>query len=202
MKQYDLMINGKLYNCGDQELVSMRKNASKLCYDFNHTPYSENGIRSMIIEELFNQVGENPNIHTTFRCDYGNNINIGNNFFANYDCIIIDVAKVTIGNNVMFAPRVCLYTAGHPIDNVIRNQHLEYGLPIVIEDNVWVGGNVVINPGVTIGKNSIIGSGAVITHDIPENVVAVGNPCKVLRSITQEDKIFWNNKREEYLSLI
>jgi maltose O-acetyltransferase len=102
----------------------------------------------------------------------------------------------------MFAPRVCLYTAGHPIDNVIRNQHLEYGLPIVIEDNVWVGGNVVINPGVTIGKNSIIGSGAVITHDIPENVVAVGNPCKVLRSITQEDKIFWNNKREEYLSLI
>lgn len=201
MKEYELMINGKLYNCSDPELKEIRKKAAKLCFDFNHTPLNENGIRTMILDELFNKVGENVNIHTTFKCDYGTNINIGDNFFANYDCIIIDVALVSIGNNVMFAPRVCLYTASHPIDPIIRNESLEYGLPIVIKDNVWIGGNVVINPGVTIGENTVIGSGSIVTHDIPDNVVAVGNPCKVLRKIGEEDRIYWNSKKSEYLLL-
>ena len=116
------------------------------------------------------------------------------NFYANYNCIILDCAKVVIGNNVFIAPNVSIFTAGHPLHSAIRNQELEYAFPITIGNNVWIGGNVVINPGITIGDNSVIGSGSVVTKNISANTIAAGNPCKVLRQITEEDKLFYFKK--------
>lgn len=133
-----------------------------------------------------------------FYTDYGCNTEVGDNFYTNYECIILDIANVKIGNNVLFGPRVGLYTAGHPIDAVVRNEALEYGKPITIGDNVWVGGNVVVNPGVTIGNNVVIGSGAIVTKDIPDNVIAVGNPCRVLRKINADDKKYWELEKQKY----
>lgn len=129
-----------------------------------------------------------------FRCDYGYNIEIGENFYSNYNCTILDCAKVTIGNNVLFAPNVSLFTAGHPIDATLRAQEYEYAFPITIGNDVWIGGNTVINPGVTIGSNVVIGSGSVITKDIPSNCIAAGNPCRVIRDITEEDKQYYYKK--------
>ena len=131
-----------------------------------------------------------------FRCDYGWNIEIGENFFANYNLTILDVGKVTIGNNVMMGPNVSIYAAGHPIHPETRNTGYEHGLPITIGDNVWIGGNVVILPGVTIGNNVVIGAGSVVSKDIPDDVIAVGSPCKVAREITEEDKKYYYGKTE------
>jgi maltose O-acetyltransferase len=150
------------------------------------------------LQKLFEKTGENLYIEPPFRCDYGYNISIGENFYANFDCIILDVCKVKIGNNAFFGPRVSIYTAAHPIDADVRNEMLEYAKPVTIGNNVWICGNVTINPGVNIGNNAVIGSGSVVTKDIADNVIAAGNPCKELRQITAEDKNYWNKKREEY----
>lgn len=123
-----------------------------------------------------------------FHCDYGYNIEIGENFFANYNCVILDGAKVTFGDNVFIAPNCSFYTAGHPIDVLQRNQGLEYALPIKIGNNVWIGGNVTVLPGVTIGDNTVIGAGSLVNKDIPSNVVAAGNPCRVIREITENNQ--------------
>lgn len=147
---------------------------------------------------MFGKVGENICINKPFRCDYGINIEIGDNFYANFDCIILDVNKVIIGNNVLFAPRVSIYTAGHPIDKDVRNKMLEFGKQVIIGNDVWIGGNVIINPGVKIGNNVVIGSGSVVVKDIPSNVVAAGNPCKVIREITDLDKEYWSKLNDEY----
>jgi len=136
-----------------------------------------------LIRRILGKAGGNIHIEAPFRCDYGWNIEVGNNFYANYNCIILDVGKVVIGDNVMFAPNVSILTAGHPIHPTPRNSGYEYGIPITIGDNVWIGGNVVVNPGVTIGNNTVIGSGSIVTKNIPDNVVAVGNPCQVVRQI-------------------
>ena len=130
------------------------------------------------------------------------NISVGENFYANYGCVIIDVCKVKIGDNVMLGPNVGIYTAGHPIDAEVRNSGLEFGKPITIGDNVWIGGSSVVNPGVSIGDCVVIGSGSVVTKDIPDNVIAVGNPCRVLRPITEEDKKYWNAERDRYYAEI
>lgn len=127
-------------------------------------------------------------INPPFYCDYGSHIHVGKSFFANYNCTIIDVAPVTIGDYCQLAPGVAIYTAGHPVHPVTRNTGYEYGKPVTIGDNVWVGGNTVILPGVTIGSNTVIGAGSVVTHDIPSWVVAAGNPCKVIRPITEDDR--------------
>ena len=201
MRQYEMMVNGRLYVNSDSELREMRKKAQQLCHEFNMLPETEKDSRMALIRELFAYAGSGCNIHTRFRCDYGSNIRVGDNFFANYDCIFLDVAPITIGDNVMFGPRVSLYTALHPTDPLVRNEGLEYGLPISIGDNVWFGGSVVVNPGVSIGSNSIIGSGSVVTKDIPDNVIAVGNPCRVLREITEEDHLYWEGRKlEDYPS--
>jgi maltose O-acetyltransferase len=139
--------------------------------------------RTEILSELLGATGDNVYIEPTFLCDYGENIFIGNNFYANFDCVILDVCKVSIGDNVKFGPRVCVYAAGHPIDAQTRNSLLEFGKSIKLGDNVWIGGSAVILPGVTIGDNTVIGAGAVVTKDIPASVVAAGNPCKVIRKI-------------------
>lgn len=198
MTEKEKMLKGMLYICEDKELAQDGVKCQLLTYEYNNTTVLDSARRQEIINELFKHVGKNPIIMPSFRCDYGCNISIGDNFFANYDCIIIDVCDVNIGNDVFLAPRVCIYTAAHPIDAEIRNTHLEYGKPVTIGNSVWIGGNTVINPGVTIGNNVVIGSGSVVTKDIPDNVVAVGNPCRVLREITQEDKKYWEAKRQEY----
>lgn len=147
-----------------------------------------------IVKELLGK-SEGAFINPPFYCDYGSHIEVGKNFFANYNCTIIDVAKVTIGDNCQMAPNVAIYTAGHPVHPVSRNSAYEYGIEVTIGDNVWIGGNTVILPGVHIGSNTVIGAGSVVTKDIPDWVVAAGNPCKVIRQITEEDKRYYYKDR-------
>ncbi len=198
MTEREKMLSGRLYRADDEELLEARLRARKLTHAYNATGPEEGERRRELLGELFGQTGERIYIEPTFRCDYGANIRVGEGFYANFDCIILDVAPVTIGRNVFFAPRVGVYTAAHPIDAGVRAEGLEFGKAVTIGDDVWVGGNVVINPGVTIGSGVVIGSGSVVTRDIPSHVVAVGNPCRVLRPITQKDRDYWLRLREEY----
>ncbi len=198
MTEKEKMLSGNLYMANDEELRRDNKKSRMLTRLFNNSTEEQLSYRKELLKELFEKTGENLYIEPPFRCDYGCHISVGNNFYANYDCIIVDVCKVEIGENVLFGPRVGIYTAGHPIDAEIRDTGLEFGKPVKIGNSVWVGGSTVINPGVTIGNNVVIGSGSVVTKDIPDNVVAVGNPCRVLRPITEEDKAYWEMKKEEY----
>ena len=188
------MLLGKPYKAFGKELLTERQYAKELIFDFNALRPSEVEKRNSIIKELFGQTVEPFFIEPPFRCDYGYNISIGANFYANYNLTILDCGKVTIGANVFIAPNVSLFTAGHPIHFEPRNQEFEYAIPILIGNNVWIGGNVVINPGVTIGDNSVIGAGSVVTKNIPNNVIAFGNPCKVVRNITEDDKVYYYKK--------
>lgn len=156
-------------------------------YRYNSLPPWETEERAHLIQSLL-KIGRNGCIISPFHCDYGSNIEIGENFFANTNLVILDGGKVTIGDNVFIAPNVGIYTAGHPLDTGRRNAGLEYAYPVSIGNNVWIGAQVCILPGVTIGDNTVIGAGSVVTKDIPDNVLAVGNPCKVIRKITEEDQ--------------
>ena len=173
------MLNEEFYNASGEELTKEREYSKDLCYDYNHTRPSEKEKLKNIIKKLFKSTGENYKINPPFFCDYGYNISIGENFYSNYNLIILDVCEVSFGNNVFIGPNVGIYTAGHPVDVELRNNRVEYGKKIKIGNNVWIGGNVTILPGVTIGDNVTIGAGAVVTKDIPSNVTAFGNPCKV-----------------------
>ena len=188
------MISGKPYKAFDDELVNERRYAKELIFDFNSFRPNEIVNRNGLIKRLLDKIGNSFIIEPPFRCDYGYNIEIGENFYSNYNLIILDCAKVLIGDNVMIGPNVSIYTAGHPVHYEIRNQGYEYTVPVSIGNNVWIGGNAIINPGVSIGDNSVIGSGSVITKDIPGNVIAAGNPCKVLRGINEEDKLYYYKK--------
>ena len=139
--------------------------------------------------------GESVYFEPPFHCEYGSHITLGENFYANAGCIMLDVGKITIGKNVLFGPNVAIYTAGHPIHPDSRNSGYEYGIPVTIGDNVWIGGSCVILPGVKIGNNAVIGAGSVVTKDIPDNVCAAGNPCKVIREITEEDRPYYYKKQ-------
>jgi len=194
MTEKEKMLSGGLYTVND-ELRRELLNARRITRQYNATTEEETEIRKKLLSELFAKTGGNIYIEPPFWCDYGSNISIGENFYANYDCIILDVGRVNIGRDVKFGPRVCVYTAGHPIDAAMRRALLEYGKPITIGNDVWIGGNAVINPGVTIGSNVVIGSGSVVTKNIPDNVVAAGNPCKVLRQITDEDRKCWERDK-------
>ena len=173
------MLNEEYYDASGEELTKEREYAKDLCYDYNHTRPSEKEKLKNIIKKLFKSTGQNYRINPPFFCDYGYNISIGENFYSNYNLIILDVCEVNIGNNVFIGPNVGIYTAGHPVNVELRNDGLEYGKKIKIGNNVWIGGNVCILPGVTIGDNVTIGAGAVVTKNIPSNVTAFGNPCKV-----------------------
>ena len=188
------MISGKPYKAFDDELVNERRYAKELIFDFNSFRPNEIVNRNGLIKRLLGKIGNSFIIEPPFRCDYGYNIEIGENFYSNYNLIILDCAKVLIGDNVIIGPNVSIYTAGHPVHYEIRNQGYEYAFPVSIGNNVWIGGNAVINPGVSIGDNSVIGSGSVVTKDIPGNVIAAGNPCKVLRGINEEDKLYYYKK--------
>ena len=196
MSEKERMLSGKLYIAKDNELAKMNKKKNILLKEFNEILDYER--RSEIIKELFGNVGKNYYIEPPLHMDYGCNTYIGNNFYANCDLIILDVAKVFIGNDVFIGPRVNIFTASHPISSKIRNLNLEYGKEIHIGNSVWIGGNTTINPGVTIGDNVVIGSGSVVTKDIPNNVIAAGNPCKVLRKITEEDELYWQSLADKY----
>ena len=188
------MLAGQPYLANGSELVGERLLAKELLFEFNNLRPVEAEARNAILQKLFGKTGANFYVEPPFRCDYGYNIEIGDNFYANYNLVILDCASVKIGDNVFIAPNVGIYTAGHPIHSDLRNQELEFALPIEIGNSVWIGGNVVINPGIKIGDNTVIGSGSVVTKNIPPNVVAVGNPCKVLRSITEDDKSYYYNR--------
>lgn len=180
---------GELYNGNDPELVSERVTAKKLCAEYNAATYNDYQKKERILDRLLALRGENTWIESNFFCDYGYNIVIGDNFYANHNCVILDCADVVFGDNVFIGPNCGFYTAGHPIDAEQRNSGLEYAKPIKIGSDVWIGGNVCIMPGVTIGDNVVIGGGSVVVNDIPSGTVAVGNPCKVIRKITDADKI-------------
>ncbi len=200
MTERERMVSGGLYKADDGELVALRQRARRLTRQFNATTEEELDKRQELLRELFGAFGGNSFMEPSFRCDYGVNIFIGEHFYANFDCVILDVAPVHIGDNVFFAPRVNLYTAGHPIDAGVRNEELEFGKPITIGDDVWVGGGVIVNPGVTIGSDVVIGSGSVVTKDIPSHVIAAGNPCRVIRAITDEYKVRWTRERDAYFA--
>ena len=192
------MLAEDLYRASSPELREDARKSRQLTRLFNETTEEQQEYRKTLLKEMFKATGENIYIEPPFRCDYGTNTTIGNNFYANFDCVFLDVAPIVIGENVMFGPKVNLLTPGHPIDAVIRNSGLEFGKKITIGDNVWIGGNAVVNPGVTIGNNTIIGSGSVVTKDIPDNVIAAGNPCKIIREITNEDKVYWEEEQQKY----
>ena len=179
MTEKDKMLAGKAYLASEEQLVKERQYAKQVLFKFNNMDPVLVEERHNLLRELLGQTKENFYFEPPFRCDYGYNIEIGNNFYANYNLTILDCAKVKIGDNVLIAPNVSLFTAGHPIHHEPRNQEYEYALPIMIGNNVWIGGNTVVNPGVKIGDNCVIGSGSVVTKDIPANSIAVGNPCRV-----------------------
>lgn len=182
--------NKELPYISDEAVFEEQKRARRLTQELNTADRSDYELLGRITKELLGK-SEGAFINPPFYCDYGFNIEAGRNFFANYNCTILDVGKVKIGDNCQFAPNVAVYTAGHPIHPDTRNSMYEYGIGVTIGDNVWVGGNTVICPGVHIGSNTVIGAGSVVTKDIPEWVIAAGNPCRVIRKITEEDRKYY-----------
>lgn len=184
MTEKEKMLLQEIYDANnDKELISERQAAKSICYEYNNLNPNEIEKRIILLKKLLGKTKEKLHIEQPFMCDYGYNIEIGDNFYANHNLIILDAAKVTIGNNVFIAPNCGIYTAHHPIDVLQRNEGLEYASNVVIGNNVWIGGNVTILPGVKIGDNCTIGAGSVVTKDIPANSVAYGNPCKVAKKI-------------------
>lgn len=195
MTEYEKMIAELPYVSADESCKSkMRANKQRI-YEFNNLPPERFSEGPALLKKILGKTGKKVYMEQPFHCDYGINIEVGENFYANYNCVILDVAKVKIGNNVMFAPNVSLYTAGHPVYPDTRISGVEYGIGIKIGNNVWLGGNVVVLPGVKIGDNAVIGAGSVVTKDIPPDVIAAGNPCKVIRKITEEDKKYYFKDR-------
>lgn len=184
MTEREKMVKELLYDPSDKELVSGRLKARALLRKIAEIPEDKERQRKHLFKELLGRTGQKFYIENPFICDYGFNIYWGENSYANFGCIILDAAPVYIGKNVMMAPSVKLFTATHPVEFKERNSGLEFAKSITIGDNVWIGGGAIINPGVTIGNNSVIGSGSVVTKDIPEDVVAAGNPCKIIRTIS------------------
>lgn len=179
---------GMLYDANyDKDLLRERDICKDICFEYNNTKPSELYKKKELLVKLLGKTKGDFTIQAPFWCDYGYNIELGENFYANHNLLILDGAKVTFGDNVFIAPDCGFYTAGHPIDYERRNQGLEYAYPITVGDNVWIGAGVRVCPGVTIGNNVVIGAGSVVTKDIPDNTVAAGVPCKVLRNITKDE---------------
>jgi maltose O-acetyltransferase len=179
------MLNGELYLASDFQLTKERENSRKLTRLYNQTMETDIERRTELLKELLGSTGENFYIEPTFHCDYGYNIHVGENFFANFDCTILDVCEVRIGDNCLIAPGVHIYTATHPLNPFERSSGAEYGKPVTIGNKVWIGGRAIINPGVTIGDHVVIASGAVVTKDVPGNVVVGGNPAKIIKHIEE-----------------
>ena len=183
MTEKEKMLNGEYYDPMDYELKRDRMEARKLLHTFNHSQPAEGIRRKEILKTLFGKSGNELFAEPPFYCDYGYNIEVAENFYANFDCVILDVNKVIIGDNVQLGPGVHIYTAKHPTDPEERLQKTENSEQVEIGNNVWIGGGAIICPGVKIGSNTTIGAGSVVTNDIPANVLAVGNPCKVISKV-------------------
>lgn len=183
LTEKERMIAGEMYDPADKDLTQDSEMARRKTRLYNATLENEMEKRVFMLKDLFGTAGKNLYAEPTFRCHYGYNIHVGENFFANFDCVILDVCEVRIGDNCMMAPGVHIYTATHPLNPHERNTMREYGKPINIGNNVWIGGRAIINPGVTIGDNAVIASGAVVTKDVPANVVVDGNPARVIKEI-------------------
>jgi len=177
------MLANEPYEANDPELVALRLAAARQLHGFNQSAPDDGPTRSRLIAELFDTVGANCEIYPPFHCDYGRHIKAGKNLYINVNCTILDCNWVTIGDDVLIAPNVQIYTAYHPVDPDVRLTGVEMAAPIAIGNNVWLGGGVIVCPGVTIGDGTTIGAGSVVTRSIPAGVVAVGNPCRVVRSV-------------------
>lgn len=188
MSEREKMLAGLYYKADDPELVQLRAHARRLTSALNNMPVTELAARSELIQSLLGITGSNVYIEPVFHCDYGHNIHVGDNFFANFDCVILDVAAVHIGNNCFMAPQVGLYTATHPLDPTARAAGLEYAKPIRIGNDCWIGGHATINPGVTLGDNVVVAAGAVVTHSYGNNVVLAGVPARVIKTITNTNE--------------
>lgn len=182
MTQKEIMLSGSYYDASDKELSMDRAKAKRLCKEFNDLETDNYTKKENLLKELFS-TDEKPHIEPYFWCDYGYNIKFGKKFYANHNLTILDVNTVTFGNNVMCGPNVQIYTAGHPLDATERVSGLEYGKPIIIGDNVWLGGGSIILPNITIGNNVVVAAGSVVTRNIPDNVVVGGNPAKILKHL-------------------
>ncbi|AZG74776.1 sugar O-acetyltransferase [Shewanella livingstonensis] len=187
MTEKEKMLSGEYYDPGDAELVALRLKARLLTETLNQTSVSDADKRVNIVKSLFGSTGRSIHIESSFNCDYGVNIHVGENFYANFGCVILDVAEVRIGDNCLIAPQVGIYTATHPLDPIKRNSGVEYGKPVTIGHNCWIGGHATINPGVTLGNNVVVASGAVVTKSFGDNVVIGGNPARVIKEIACSD---------------
>ncbi|WP_242325074.1 sugar O-acetyltransferase [Faecalibaculum rodentium] len=187
-EQRRTMLAGKMYNDLTTELIQAREQAVFLTNEYNASFGQPQAQREAILRQLLKSVGSGAHFEPSFRCEFGFNISIGDNFYANFDCVMLDGGGIEIGNNVLLGPRVGIYTSNHAIDPAERVAGGCYAKPVKIGNNVWVGGGVNINQGVTIGDNTVIGSGSVVTRSIPANVVAAGVPCRVIREITEADR--------------
>lgn len=188
MTERQKMQAGLLYDANDAELIQARTACKELCYDFNQLRPSQEAAQDALLRRLLGRTGTHFMICAPFWCDYGCNIAIGENFFANHGCVILDGAPVTFGDNVFIAPNCGFYTAGHPLDAEPRRRGLEYAYPITIGDDVWIGAGTQVLPGVKIGAGAIIGAGSVVNRDIPPGWVAAGNPCRPIRPVTTADR--------------
>ncbi len=196
MDHKERMLANLPYKAWLDGLSEERLENKKKIFEYNHLEPGNNEKKDRLIKSILGKTGEYINIEQPFYCDYGYNIEIGENFFANYNFTVLDVGKVRIGANTQFGPGVSIYTAGHPLHPDSRNSGYEYGIDITIGDNVWIGGSTCIMPGVTIGNNVVIGAGSVVTKDIPDDVIAAGNPARVIRKITEEDRDYYYKDRK------
>ena len=191
MTTRERMQSGKLYFCTDEEIAKEQLECLEILYDYNHTRPSESQKREQILKNLLAEIGENCYIEPPHHANWGKYTHFGNNVYANFNLTLVDDTDIFVGDNVMFGPNVIIATAGHPVDPPLREKVAQFNIPVRIGKNVWIGAGAIVLPGVTIGDHSVIGAGSVVTKDIPPNVVAVGNPCRVLREINDRDKEYY-----------
>lgn len=189
------MKNGMLYCCGDEELMREQTQCLEKLYDFNQARPSEADKRAALLKELFAEVGEGCYVEPPLHANWGCNTHFGHHVYANFNLTLVDDTDIFVGDYVMFGPNVTVATAGHPVDPELRRQIAQFNIPVHIGNNVWIGAGSVLLPGVSIGDNTVIGAGSIVTRDIPANVVAVGNPCRVLREIGDHDREYYYRGR-------
>ena len=191
MTTRERMQSGKLYFCTDEEIAKEQLECLEILYDYNHTRPSESQKREQILKNLLAEIGENCYIEPPLHANWGKYTHFGNNVYANFNLTLVDDTDIFVGDNVMFGQNVIIAPAGHPVDPPLREKVAQFNIPVRIGKNVWIGAGAIVLPGVTIGDHSVIGAGSVVTKDIPPNVVAVGNPCRVLREINDRDKEYY-----------
>lgn len=182
-REKERMLNGELYDASDPQLVAERERARELTREYNHTTEDELGRRRDLLGELFGTIENDAYVEPPLRCDYGSNVHVGEGFYANFGCVLLDVRRVAFGRNCLLGPGVHVYAATHPLSAEERATGLEYGEPVTVGDDVWIGGRAVLNPGVTVGDGSVIASGSVVSEDIPAGVVVGGNPAEIVTEL-------------------